>query len=84
MEKNKAMQVWENEFGSKTVAEDPCGKIIYKSEYGIESIHGWEVDHINPVSNGGGDRYSNLQPLHWETNRKKADRIGASRGKCFK
>lgn len=35
-----------------------------------DSPHGWEIDHINP---GGGDGLSNLQPLHYETNRRKGD-----------
>jgi 5-methylcytosine-specific restriction endonuclease McrA len=43
-------------------------------DYGItDSKHGWEVDHIIPVSKGGTDDLSNLQPLQWDNNRKKGD-----------
>ncbi len=43
------------------------------SEYGRESEQGWEVDHIKPVALGGTDDLDNLQPLHWENNRRKGD-----------
>ena len=36
---------------------------------------GWEIDHIKPVSKGGTDNLSNLQPLYWENNRSKGDKL---------
>ena len=53
---------------------DVCGNVIKNSAYGdVLSIYGWEVDHIKPVSKGGTDNLSNLQPLQCEANRAKGD-----------
>lgn len=52
--------------------DDPCGTRIWKSKHGdTDSDYGWEIDHIKPCSKGGTDTLTNLQPLHWETNREK-------------
>jgi len=56
--------------------KDKCGKKMKRSEHGNrDSDYGWEIDHINPVSNGGGDDISNLQPLQWENNSDKGDSL---------
>lgn len=61
-------------YDAKIWRYDICGKPMKFSEYGnTNSEHGWEVDHIKPVANGGSDNLSNLQPLQWDNNRKKGD-----------
>ena len=55
-----------------TLRLDAWGWTILRQDYGnTRSRYGWEIDHIIPVSQGGGDDLSNLQPLQWENNRRK-------------
>jgi 5-methylcytosine-specific restriction endonuclease McrA len=56
----------------ETLRVDAWGWTIVRSDYGNNrSRYGWEIDHILPVSQGGGDELTNLQPLQWENNRRK-------------
>lgn len=60
--------------GRPGYAKDQCGATIYRHSYGATTDLGWEIDHQNPVSNGGSDDLSNLQPLQWQNNRGKGDK----------
>lgn len=59
--------------GRPGYAKDQCGATIYRHSYGAITDLGWEVDHRDPVSNGGQDDLDNLQPLQWQNNRCKGD-----------
>ncbi len=53
---------------------DRFGLPIRWSDHGKrDSDHGWEIDHVIPVSKGGVDEHHNLQALHWRNNVAKSD-----------
>ena len=56
---------------------DAWGWTIVRQDYGnMRSRYGWEIDHIIPIAQGGGDELANLQPLQWENNRRKDELQG--------
>ena len=69
-------KVWEKGTSSSDSQwkKDQCSAWIKWSDYGNRnSKYGWEIDHISPTSNGGGDELSNLRPLHWKNNARTSD-----------
>lgn len=40
-----------------------------------ENYGEWEIDHIHPISKGGTFHFSNLQPLWWQDNLKKSNKL---------
>lgn len=79
MSDKKEQQVWEkaNPIQGRNPdawRRDSCGTKIRRGSYGTLGKYGWEIDHKNPKSKGGSDKSSNLQPLHWKTNRKKSNK----------
>ncbi len=60
--------------GGGELRRDDYGRLIKRDEHGNrDSIYGWEVDHIVPLSKGGSNHIDNLRPLHWESNVRKSD-----------
>ena len=44
-------------YDANSVRADVCGAVMFGSQYGdTSSVHGWEIDHIQPVAMGGGRR----------------------------
>ena len=67
-------------FDENKYRKDVCGAWMIKDSYGDkESIYGWEIDHICPVSilkernisEEVINNLSNLRALQWENNRRK-------------
>ena len=54
--------------------KDEYGNRIRKASYATRGQYGWELDHKNHRSRGGSDKSRNIQPIHWEENRKKSDK----------
>lgn len=52
---------------------DDFGAIIKKTEQGNKTEFGWTIDHIFPLTLGGGNDIENLRLLHWRNNEQKAD-----------
>jgi len=54
--------------------KDYCDAWIARKQYGNRDSqygYGWEIDHIKPESEGGGNELSNLRPLQWQNNASK-------------
>lgn len=61
-------------FNPDIVRKDACGAWIMKNQYANRnSIFGWEIDHVYPISMGGADDEVNLRAMQWENNVSKGE-----------
>ncbi|HWR35217.1 MAG TPA: HNH endonuclease signature motif containing protein [Clostridia bacterium] len=60
--------------------KDACSAWMQRNRHGMTIAMGWEIDHIIPVEHGGVDSLFNLQPLQWQNNRAKSDKITPTPG----
>ena len=72
----KLQKIWEKGspipgYSAGVWRHDICGAVMKWAEYGQQTRNGWNVDHICPASEGGGEDVSNLRPLQWENNAKR-------------
>ena len=54
---------------------DCYGNPILYNHYGKKTKVGWDIDHIVPKSKGGSNKLENLQPLQFEANSIKSDKL---------
>ena len=52
--------------------KDKCNNLLHKSSYGKDTPMGWNVDHSNPLANGGTYHKNNLQALQTSQNKSKS------------
>lgn len=83
--KKNALKLWSDRYGSEQIILDFSGRKITRSQYGeMNSITGWNIDHRQPLSNGGTNNKENLEIVNVKTNVEKADKISfKANGKCF-
>ena len=79
LDDSKINEAWGNAtivdgFDPAQFRKDACGAWIIRNHYGLRtSMYGWEVDHVYPLSMGGGDDKENLRAMQWENNLSKGD-----------
>lgn len=74
----KLQKIWEKGrpipgYSADVWRHDACGAVMKRDGYGQQTKHGWNIDHIHPASEGGGDDLPNLRPLQWENNARRQD-----------
>ena len=73
------LQVWEiakeiDSVDSSIWRQDYAGAWIRFGDYGNRnSLYGWEIDHLKPLSLDGADDLTNWIPLQWQNNVRKGD-----------
>lgn len=69
-------EFWKREFGNSQYGKDFAGRQIKRNAFKDGSNYEWDLDHILPLklkTKGKADNINNLQIVHVQTNREKAD-----------
>ena len=78
----EALQIWLKAmpipgYDESIWRRDAYGNVIRFDAYGDRSSpYGWEYDHIIPRADEGPDTPSNIRPLHWRANVRRASPRG--------
>ena len=61
MDENKALQLWEEKYGSREYVYDYAAQKIVKEDFEDESSsYSWTIDFIKPLTSGGFNQSSNM------------------------
>ena len=68
-------------YDKQKVRLDACNAYMIYDDYGKQTLYGWEIDHVCPVSMLEELGYSedeinneqNLRPMNWRNNQSKSD-----------
>jgi HNH endonuclease len=63
----------DGQYDPKLFRKDRFGNWIKWTEHGQQTLYGWEIDHVVPVSWGGRDHPQNVAATYWLANRKKSN-----------
>ena len=85
--RREILSVWKKSLpirgaNSGSYRKDAYGNTIRFASYGTHGEYGWQVDHKNPLANGGSESMRNKQPLHWKENLSKGSKYPYKRKRC--
>lgn len=75
MDKNKALQLWEEKYGSREFVYDYAAQKIVKEDFEEESSsYSWTIDFIKPLTSGGFNQSSNMMMCSVLTKKLRQDK----------
>jgi hypothetical protein len=70
-------RVWFAYFGDfRECGVDCDGLLMQLSDYGKDTLHGWQIDHTNALALGGSDHPSNKRPRNSYGNARAGAMLG--------
>ena len=81
MDRNTALKIWEQYYGTKDEAYDYASHLIKKYEYqNRSSEYGWAIDYKRPLTFGGKNVPDNMIPTSLEVIRKRNGKLNFTIG----